>query len=123
VAPRSGAAGHTAWEVPVKRTWTTVGAPLVKDAAKMGRRLDRMSWFPVDETTEFGFMQGSAINTAVRELRIPKVGRVAIGAFNRYTLIGIEGQYKNGRARVYLVDTGVELVPVASDFYGGEVAA
>jgi hypothetical protein len=31
-------------------------------------------------------------------------------------LLAIEGNYKNGRARIYLVDDGVSVTPVATDF-------
>jgi len=35
-------------------------------------------------------------------------------------VLGIEGNYKNGRARAYLLDIGTEVVVLASDFWPNE---
>lgn len=100
----------------MERTWTSVGEALVEDRERVGRKLDRLVWFSADDDG-LGFSPGYAIKQVVTEFRIPRVGRLALGSMSRgQALIGIEGTYKNGRARIYVVDTGVEIIPIASDF-------
>lgn len=100
----------------MKRSWTTVGASLVADQEKTGRKLDRLTWVSVDGL-EVGFSPGYAIKQAIQELRIPRVERIAIGTWRGGGgLYGIEGRYRDGVARVYLVDTGAGITPIASDF-------
>lgn len=122
---------------PTQRNWTSTGAAMV---ARLGGRREvaaeagRLEWQTVPEggSLTVGFMPGEAINAAIRELRIPKVSAVAISGFERPAaspdedgfypgFYGIEGNYKNGRARVYVLDLGTCLQPLFSDFW--EVAS
>lgn len=64
---------------------------------------------------------GLGIQHAIAELRIPKVSQIAVSSeLAPHGFYGIEGNYKNGRARVYIIDMGTHLIPLASDFFGEE---
>ena len=119
----------------MKRTWTDVGAALLRrvrlegpdgyptrariSRAKVEAGIRGLRWRSVEGSHPAS--QGLAISAAIREFRIPKVDSVAYSsALAPYDLIGIQGHYTNGRARVYIVDTGSSLTPVASDFWSGE---
>lgn len=118
------------------RTWTEVGDEALDNSLRResGRVLDRraieiaidkLDWEEVPEggSLTLGAMAGMAINATITEFRIPKVTRVAVS--NRlapYGFYGIEGNYKNGRALIYLLDTGTGVTPLASDFYEKEAA-
>lgn len=106
----------------MERSWTTVGAALelegraTPDRDEYARLFDGLEWEPVAGAKPM--MPGLAIKHAIAELGIPRVSRVAIShELAPYGLYGIEGNYKNGRALVFIVDRGAELVPIASDFY------
>jgi len=122
----------------VKRTWTTVAEEYVDRLGgrdEVATEIGRLDWqdVPKGGSLTVGFLPGEAIKHAVRELRIPKVSRVAISGFERpgrpgedgfYPgFYGIEGRYKNGRARVYVLDVGTTLLPVCSDFWPAEEVA
>jgi len=113
----------------MERSWTTVGAALV---ARLGQQdveaeIEAFDWQPVEDGMEVAFSPGHAIKTAIQEFRLPKVSAIAISAFAREGgenedgfypgFYGVEANYVNGRARVYLLDTGVELIPLASDHW------
>lgn len=113
----------------MERSWTTVGAALV---ARLGQKeiedeIETFDWQPVETGMEIAFSPGQAIKTAILEFGLPKVSAIAISGFAREGgdgedgfypgFYGIEANYVNGRARVYLLDTGVELIPLASDHW------
>lgn len=100
----------------IKRTWTDVGKGYTTGKhAKIGAMFDRMEWQKLPCT--MGMMPGEGIKEAIKQLRIPKVSHVASShELAPYGLLGITGHYKNGCAKVYLIDTGTEVIPIASDF-------
>lgn len=102
------------------RTWTQTGAELrstPQAQARIERAIERLDW-SVRPGDEVGMMPGLAISKLIREFRIPKVSACAISSdLAPYGLYGIEGNYKNGRARIYVVDRGADLLPVASDHW------
>lgn len=117
-----------------KRTWTTVADDVVKRIPGGRDRVTAeaadLDWqdVPKDGSLTVGFMPGAAIRSAIQEFGIPKVSKIAIGSIDCPAASGdedgfypgfyaIEGNYRNGRARVYLVDTGTSLTPVFSDFW------
>lgn len=115
------------------RTWTQVGAADVIGKRLEGggrvtrpaveRAIEALSWIDVPESDELSLsmIPGEGIKAAIKELRIPKVTQIAISHdLAPYGLYAIEGNYKNGRAVVYVVDLGSNLIPVASDFYPKE---
>lgn len=115
----------------MERTWTTVGDELVERVGGrdvIGTAIEDLDWQIVDRDAgvTVGAMPGIAINATIRELRIPKVSAIAVDSFSIPAassdddgfypgFYGIEGNYTNGLARVYLLDTGCEIVPVASE--------
>jgi hypothetical protein len=115
----------------VTRTWTTIGAEVVGVALEDGTALDRqrleaaiagLEWRSAG--VELPMMPGQMVLATVRQLRIPKVSAVAISSeLAPYGLYGVEGNYANGRARIYVVDQGTGAVPVASDFWPTQPAA
>lgn len=79
------------------------------------KAIEALDWQEVTDDLELAAMPGYAIANAIAEYRIPKVSRVAVSSdLAPYGFYGIEGNYTNGRARVYIVDRGTELIPVAS---------
>jgi len=104
----------------MERNWTSVGeqevCPPLRDIFLA--EVETLEWhrLPCDDAP---MMQGEAIKAAITQLRLPKVSRVAWnGVFlNRMAVLGIECQYKNGRCRVYLLDTGTHTLPIFSDFW------
>lgn len=110
----------------MERTWTTVGVEYVE---KLGRRaveneIDALWWQDVPQdgsALTVGFIPGESIKAVIRELRIPKVTRIAISSFERPGFYpgfyGIEGNYTNGRAHVFVLDLGGVVTPLCSDLY------
>jgi hypothetical protein len=120
----------------MQRTWTDVGRVMYEPGTDDYERpkdetgqhftqdmivgaIDALDWQPTEGVTTLPMVPGLGIKHAITELRIPKVSHFAIGnGLAPYGLYGIEGHYKNGRARVYVIDRGSDLLPVASDFWG-----
>jgi hypothetical protein len=102
------------------RTWTTVGAGHSRgNETRLGKILDALSWteIPPAGVCEPA-MPALAIMGAIRELRLPGVTHYAIShALAPFGLVGIRAHYADGRADVYVVDEGSQLVVLASDFY------
>lgn len=115
----------------MQRSWTTVGAEFVEqlDQRSVEHEIEAMEWqeIPRGRSLTLGFMPGEAIKTAVRELALPKVSQVAVSSFDRPGFYpgfyGIEANYRNGRARIYVLDTGTGLTPLVSDFWPNENGA
>lgn len=121
----------------MKRNWTTVGAEYHEGETRFGesrsrveRAIAKLKWKPVPDSLPM--MPGLGIKAAIKELRLPKVSKVAINGYLQmpdgpesahYAIYGIEANYANGRARIYVLDTGTGLVVLASDFWEKELAA
>jgi hypothetical protein len=57
------------------------------------------------------------IKAVIEECGIPKVDEIAIGhELAPYGFYGIHGHYRDGDARVYVLDRGHDLVPLCVDF-------
>lgn len=111
-----------------QRTWTSVGKHWTSadDRAHVEAEIDRLEWKEIGDAIDLPFLAGHAINAAIEQLRLPKVSHVAHDGYLRYpdplqsaplALYGIECHYPNGRARVYVLDRGTGLTPLASDFW------
>lgn len=127
-----------------RRDWMNVGARYTTPERRqqVEQEIARLKWTTFadakDGTLSLPFCPGEAIKKAIRELRIPKVTAIAWTAgtgkrtrpaclnFPGRTgdedgeypgLYGIEGNYKNGRVRLYVADNGTEILPVAVDFW------
>jgi hypothetical protein len=111
-----------------ERTWLSVGAELVQrlEQEAVEREVETMEWqeLPAGGSLTVGFMPGEAIKAAIAELELPRVSAIAISSFERPDFYpgfyGIEANYANGRARVYVLDTGTMLTPLLSDFWPAE---
>ena len=104
----------------MQRTWTKVGVEFTQNKQDhISEIIKRLEWHPLP--CEMGMMPGEGIKAAIRQLKIPKVSRVACShELAPLGLLAIEGNYKNGRGRVYLVDSGTEVTPIVTDFFPGE---
>jgi hypothetical protein len=115
-----------------QRNWTTVGAELVERCGGRDAVLCEilaLDWdeIPEDGHLSVGMMPGMAIKEAILQLEIPRVRKIAVGGMSVPDadggdgfypgLYGIEGNYTAGRACIFILDTGVEVTPVASFFY------
>lgn len=113
----------------MERTWTTVAEANVervggRDAIE--KKIAGLDWRDAKVDGTVGAMQGMAINAVIAELGLPRVSAYAIDAFaipgdfdsdGFYPgFYGIECTYADGRARVYMLDTGTAIEPVCSDF-------
>lgn len=105
------------------RTWTTVGRKHTRTKTQRGfvaAAIGKLEWQPVPLVDRVPFAAAYALKAAITEFRIPKVSAIAVDGpviENRYGIYGIEGNFVNGRARVYLLDRGSDLVPLATDYY------
>lgn len=103
----------------MERNWTTTGAAYNgtdEQRERLGRIFDSLQWQEIPCTLPM--MQGEAIKAAIRELRLPKASHVADShELAPYGLVAIRCHYKNGDAQVYILDEGVRLVVLASDFW------
>ncbi len=99
------------------RNWTKVGEEHTKGKQdQIAKIIERMQWQPIP--CEMGIMPGEGIKAAIKQLRIPKVTRVAVSSeMAPYGFLGIEGNYTNGRARICLVDEGIGVTPIVTDLY------
>lgn len=96
--------------------WTEVGKGV--NQGEVLNQIAQLEWHPVtSETMSLPMAPGEAIKKLISEFRIPKVSAIAYNGIlqNRYGFYGIEGNYKNGRARIYVMDKGSVLTPVASE--------
>ena len=103
--------------------WLTIGKEYTDTYEKRAKILEavkEVEWFNMPakgEALSLPMMPGEGIKAAIREFRIPKVSRVGHGrALAPYGLIAIEGNYSNGQAQIYLMDSGIELIPLFTDF-------
>lgn len=107
----------------MERTWTTKGEVLGNVRPQIEAAIDRIDWREL--VGEWPMAPGEAIKAVIKQVRIPNADQAGIstGLIScRYALYGIQGHYRNGRARAYVVDRGSDLVIVASDFWANEPA-
>ena len=105
----------------MERTYTHVG----KDEAtpeQIDKAILTLDWLELAKEKSLPMAQGLAIKEVVKRLRVPNVSHVAYhgmihGSSCPYGFYGIKAKYKNGKAVIYLLDNGCEVVIMASDFY------
>lgn len=131
------------------RTWTEIGEQLfdVDRATREGHNycagrdvvaaaIDGLDWveLPADGSLTLPFSPGEAIKTLIRELDLRGVRRIAWnGALpvrddvehsrGLYGLYGIEVPERGGLLRLFAVDRGTDLLPVAVDRIPAEAVA
>lgn len=114
-----------------ERTWTDTGAEYTGDVdrARVEQQIDALEWKQVFDGMSLPFSPGEAIKAVIAELELPKVSQIAHNGYltwpdgpetAHYSVYGIEANYRNGRARVYVLDTGTSCIPLASDFWPEE---
>lgn len=118
--------------VTPRRDWMSVGARYTtpERRAQVERTISRLEWREFTDGMSLPMCPGLGIEAAIKELRLPKVSAIAYNGALSFPapddeseypgLYGIEANYKNGRARVYIVDNGCELLPIAADFWAKE---
>ena len=128
-------------------TWTSVGAELFDrhQAAAAGKHyarsrqdvtaaISRLSWQQRRNARDMPAMAGQAFAYAINYLGLPSVELLAWNGSievedprdhtaGAYALYGIEAHYDDGRARVYLVDRGTDLLVLGSEFTPNPAAA
>ncbi len=104
----------------MERTYTKVGKPEATPD-QIDKAIDTLEW--IEPKGSQPMAQGMAISEVIIECRIPKVSHIAIHGLisgchpeNPYGFYGIKAQYKNGKACIYMMDTGCEVIIMASDF-------
>lgn len=129
-----------------ERTWTTVGEEhigtlVIEDGRTLTRELveqaiEDLDWIETATNPTMPMMPALGIQSAIEQLTIPRVTKVAwccratddpefderypLAPFGFY---GIEGNYSNGRACVYVLDLGVGLTPLCSELFTEEETA
>lgn len=105
-----------------QQTWTQTGKDYTEGEQRptAAAAIDGLQW--VSPEGSFPMAPGLAIKKCITELRIPKVSAVAWqgGYIGPYEVLGIEGNYKNGRVRVYVLDRGADLLVLRSDLWPNE---
>jgi hypothetical protein len=110
-----------------QRTWTQVGSAFTTPEHRPDvlRAIGTLRWRTIAECGSLPAFQASAITIGVRALGLPNVSALALSGLHStlhfqgedYTVYGIEAQYANGRARLYVLDRRTVLVPLVSDFW------
>lgn len=114
-----------------KRQFTKVGEEWLRtpdDTIKVLREAEELKWQEIGAGITVGAMPGMNIKHVIKELRIPKVDKIAIGggfglsceedaAFGLY---GISAHYKNADVKIYILDDGCACTPLFMDVYEKE---
>ena len=117
-------------EAPSQVDWIGVGKEFVKtdkDKEKIEREMKKLKWIdlPTEGSLSLPMMPGMGIKHFIKEFKIPKVDKIAYGGgfglsvepSAGYGFYGVQGNYKNGRVKIYVLDTGVTLVPIVSEVF------
>lgn len=109
----------------MKRTWTQHSKINSTKAQKtaLANAIDRMEW--VSPKSQLSMSSAYVVAAMISEFDIPNVSAVSgDGRYSvlgrAYNLIGVEGNYSDGRVRVYAIDDGSKLIPIATDFWSNE---
>lgn len=113
-----------------QRTWTRVGSDFTTPERRPDvlRAIGTLRWRTVAGCRSLPAFQASAIAIGVQALGLQNVSALALSGLHsplpwqeeEYSVYGIESQYANGRARLYVLDRGTVLVPLVSDFWPSE---
>lgn len=114
-----------------QRDWTETGAAILAEGIehethegvehepvtreRVEAAIEKLEWEPA--TGDKPMSPALGIQAVIKECGIPKVDEIAISHdLAPWGFYGIHGHYKNGDAKVYAIDRGHDLVPVAVDF-------
>jgi len=94
--------------------WTQVGEAHSQDKPRITDIIHRMNWDYNYKSKQIAMMPALAIKEAIKELKIPKVSAISYNCHELapYGFYGIEGNYKNARVQIFIVDEGTQIVPV-----------
>jgi len=105
----------------ITRTWTETGAKHSDNETKrlkISSAIDALEWQEVKPGISLPAMAGMGIKEAIAGYYIPNVSSIAISShLAPLGLYGITGHYKNGRARIYVIDDGLTVTAVCSDLF------
>ena len=114
----------------VRRAWLGSGAeytrPEPEARTAIEREIELLRWTSVDDDLRLPASTALALRECVRQLRLPRVSQVAHNGRLAWTdgqetvgygVYGIEATRHAGRVRVYVLDRGTELVPLARDLW------
>jgi len=91
--------------------WTEIGDG-VMGRGFVTNAIAALDWHTLPTT--LAGMAGLGIKQCIAEFTIPKVARVAVGSVGRYGFYGVEGHWADGARRIYFIDRGGDIVPVAT---------
>lgn len=111
------------------REWLSVGEQYTGPDHRpaIERAIDALTWQDVPED---GVISGPmspvlTLGAVIEQLALPRVSAFAFGGAllypdgpetAHYQLLAVEANYTDGRCRLYLLDTGIGAMPLASDF-------
>lgn len=108
-----------------QRNWTQVGSKYEPKREEVERVIAGLHWEPVEGRK--AMMPALGVQAVIAELNLPRVSRIALNGLidmpdppegtAHYAIYGIECQYSDGKARVYVVDEGSVILPLCSDHF------
>ena len=103
----------------MKRDYTQVGAKLLEHK-DIDTAIQTLEFVPYKPGDSLPFSQGMAIQAVIDGCKVPRVSAFAVHGYvgkGQYTygFYGIQAHYKNADVRIYVVDDGLSVVPVAMD--------
>lgn len=128
-----------------EREWAEVGTKFIRQSIETSGRypwnddvllalrvlidaqIDALKW--VEPEGNFPMSPGLFLQHVIEELNIPRVTAVAHNGVLElpdgpetatYSICGIEGNYRNGRVRLYILDSGTGGYPLATDVWSTE---
>lgn len=115
-----------------RRDWMTIaqeGGQLFEQRERIELMIERLKWQEHPLPDKLPMSPGLAIKKIISEFTVPKVSAVALsdddliipdgddGERAYLAMYGIEGNYRNGRVRLYVIDFGSHLNVAAADVY------
>ena len=105
------------------RNWTQIGAEYsetVRQKSELSDIFDNFEWHILPY--KMNPIQAASIRRAIDSYKLVGVKAIAFSfALSPLSVLGIECHFKNGVQRVYFIDTGKTIVPVADDQIEKEV--
>lgn len=117
----------------MRRDWMKVGAAHTAEELRpaIEAAIEGLTWHEMPVETA-PMSQGLMLREVLRQLDLPKVSRVAWDGvvvqpdpadrrqLATYGLLGIEANYRDGRAQLYVLDCGGVALPLCADFTANE---
>lgn len=97
--------------------WTETGKEHSEgNRDKIKTVISRMVWHKMADMVgvQVAMMPGEGIKAAIKEFGIPKVSAISYDCHEMapYGFYGIEGNYKNAKVQIFIMDEGASMVPV-----------